>query len=374
MDLETIVQQHSHDFPGLDLFTAYSAAVPVSRLNFVLLIREASDVDPLALFLLKGVKEGLSSPTALATFFGLDEVDAGALLAGMIHDQWVLANFVDGRTELVILKTGERVLSEEIAYTQQRRDCEAWFDALTGTIALKIPRRRLLTAKQAREMGLFILGGRIPKPRTPSEVSFEVLQKSVGSLGSQVWPGSKVNLLLDILELTSKGTGYRHVEVLVFQSPDGTKVDFEVFESGMRQPDCESGLRQLEADRQAIFASEPLPAAADLEGFAREVDRVIALQREEATQSASSAGSEEPARQARFERQLEPESTNNFEPIVEDLPSAKTREKLRAAEEELKELRRREDSQKLVRNRANRDLWLNLLHSQAKSYIVMEFP
>lgn len=348
MTLDALISQHADDYEGLDLFTAYTAAAPFHRLGVSMLVQEASPVDPIDLFVLKGIRSGRTSPASLAEFFGLDEHDVDVSLAAMLHDTWIRADSSSEGIALGILPTGHKVLEEEVAYSQQVREAEVWLNATSGEVELKIPRRRLLQGKDARARNLFLLRDRLPKPQTSADLDFAELQSAVTKAGSAVWAGTKLTVVLDVLGVTPKPIGYREVDVLVFQSLDGRKVEFEVFDAGVRSTLMESGLRRLEEERAEVVPLVELPAAEDIEAFRRQATWVEAI-RERETGSQDSA--------------LEQIDTRD-----------RLRDQLSRAEGTIRVLQERQDLQQLARNGENREVWVDVLTRRAQRYVVMEFP
>jgi hypothetical protein len=208
--------------------------------------------------------------------------------------------------------------------------------------------------KVARERRLFLIRDAIVRPRVSGDIDFHALQGSVARVGSDVWPGTKLNLLLDVLALTPRGLGYRPADVLVFQSQDGGEVEFEVFESGARIPEYERVLRRLEEQDIAVVPVDPMPSSEEMRAFEREVERVV-------------AHAAEP----------ENEKPTGAEPMAEvslDDTRSRLRDALGAAHAELEVVRSREGEQRLVRNQENRAIWIDVLSRDAASYVVMEFP
>lgn len=355
MDLQTIVARHYQDLPGFDLFTAYSAGIPIHRLSVSLLVQEASPVDPIDLFMLRGIKEGLTSPRVLSKFFGLEELDVDNALANMLHDRWIVASppASDGDSVLTILDTGHRTLEEGLAYTQQVREAEVWVDALTSDVELKIPRRRLMRPRDLRDLELFPLQERYPKPRASADIDFNGLQAAVASAGSSVWAGTKVNLLLDVLGVTPRGIGYKRAEVLVFQGTETNDADFFVFDSGIRHPGWETALRRLEDEKGQVLPVEPIPEEQDVAQFKRELDWI--------------------ASQSELESKVLHERTLEGAPGQVDTRS-RLREELSRAEIAMEAMRSRDARQRLVRNHENRQIWLEVLSGDAARYVAMEFP
>jgi hypothetical protein len=305
--------------------------------------------------MLRGIKEGLSSPALLGKFFGLDEADVDNALANMLHDRWIIASFpdVDADSVLTVLDAGHKTLEEGLAYTQQVREAEVWVDALTSSVELKIPRRRLVRPRDLRDLELFPLQGRYPKPRTSSEIDFNDMQAAVASSGSSVWAGTKVNLLLDVLGLTPRGMGYKQAEVLVFQGAETNDADFMVFDSGVRHAGWESGLRRLEAEQGQVLPLEPLPAPEDVAKFDRELDWIES--------------------QCEVESKSLPEATSTASQGSADTRS-RLREELSQAQAAFEAMRSRDARQRLVRNHENRQIWLEVLSGGAARYVAMEFP
>lgn len=385
IELTELVEEHRSDFEGKSIFTAFSAGVPVYRLRASLLVREAVELDPIDMFLLRGISKGLDTLQQLVLFFGLDQDIVESSIANMLHNEWVIARPVPGQgLMLTVQPTGKQVLAEEQAVVEQTRDAEIWVDGLTGHSEIKRPRVKLLQPRDAKARQLVFIKSPIPSPKLSSEVNFAELEQAVAQSGPQLWPGTRLALLLDVLNLTPRGTGYRAVQVLTFQGDRDNSVEFEVFDAGTRNERYERILRRLELERNVpVVPTQPEPSAKELAAYEEEIKRVRQVARSAAQSSTGQATTESES------RSLPPAAPKNGQvtalsgaeavvpsdqPPVGSNTTQRLRSELRDAHAHLEGLQQIIDGQALVRNYDNRLFWKRVLMGQAVSYVVMEFP
>lgn len=384
IDLIDIVEQHRHDFQDKQLFTAYSAAVPVYRLRAVLLVKESIEVDPIDAFLLRGISKGLNTPTQLTSFFGLDQYVVEDSLGNMLHHEWLLARPTPDKGIVLSLQPlGKEVLSQEQAIVEQTRDAEIWVDSLTGKCEIKKPRTRLLQLRDVKAQQLFSLGTVVPAPRRSSELDFNNLQQSLSAVGPQLWPGTRLAVLLDILSVSTRGTGYKPVQVLAFQVERASSFEFEVFDAGGRDEQYERILRRLDSERNvSLVPTEPIPPPDELAAYRAEVKQIERLAAAEAKTSAAQVSPVEPELAPSSDMvgvpalPLQEESpTPQPSPVIAGRTTTqRLRSELLDAHARIDSLEELINDQALVRNEENRIFWKRVLLGKAVSFVVMEFP
>ncbi|GEM_PF-5721118 len=352
--LLNLLGAHEHDLPGKELFTAYVAAVPVFRYRASLVISEATELDPIEHFLLQGIALGLRSVRGLSGFFGLEETDVENSLGDMLHREWIIAYpgvSIGSSDALDLNEAGREALLTNAAYAQQSRDVELWVDGLTGVTNIKPPRQRLLRAGEVRRSDAYVLQAIKPRPKRSSDVDFEGIRRDVSILGSQLWAGTRVAVLLDILSVVSRGTGYKEVDVLVFQGDDNS-VEFEVFDLGEEVPDYERALRSFEASNLLPLPVDIPPQARDMGAFASELMQVLTLA--EGSEDSTQIGSE----------------------VIQAGPGRATvlkmeNDDLRAELVDYRKFKELVSSDRILRNHENRRAWIDLLSGTAKDYVVL---
>lgn len=370
LSLDELVDIHAHDFAGKDVFTTFTAVVPVYRLRVSLLVAESIEADPIDLFLLEGVGIGLDTPQKLAAFFGLEDDVVVTSLGGMLHNSWIsMSNQPGTKQQLTLLPRGSDAVSSQRANLESTHESEVRVDGFLGSAELSTPSMKLMRPSDAKKARVVRWAAVVPQPRKSSDLDFAQLEKSVAQLGSQLWPGVQHATLLDILGQSPKGVSYRTVEVIVFQGSDPSAIEFEVFEHGVRQEAYEIILRRQERQGdQRLVPTQIPPSASELDAFREEAERITQLA---ATQS--QAVLSEPEGQS-------PEVLSETGPVAVSAEPRRedTRDRLRAENAELVASNERQrqiiEGQGVLRNHENRLAWKRILTTDARRYVVAEFP
>jgi hypothetical protein len=389
IELDELVARHKDDVPAKPLFTAYGAAIPVYRSRAGLLVTEAVELDPIDLFLLEAVRAGIQSPRELALFFGLEPNIVDFSIGEMLHNSWVASTTPEpGQIRLAVLPKGQDVLTEKRAQIEVVHETEVWVDLLVRTTEVRLPRQQLLRPIDTKRQGLHRLPAVVPPPRQASDLDFQQLERSVAQSGSQLWPGVQMALLLDVLAVTGRGTMYRPVEVLVFQSNETFEVEFQVYDRGTRRDDYERELRRLDLQQlRDVVPTDTAPPAEELAAFEREQERILSLAAAPASVPAESPQPSPPSVEVQSPAPQVPVKVaeTSGEPSGDRAGAGDTRDRLRnelAAEkaileernDQLCELAKIIETQKILRNHENRLEWKRVLKEDACRYVVMEFP
>ena len=109
--IEDLARRNAKLFPGFDLVSFFEAGFPVFRATLNLQMLQPQPLPVLAEFLLRSVKAGLTHPSEIARFLGLDQdaVDSGVvdLLRNELLKIEVLPT---GAQTLALSKKGESAL------------------------------------------------------------------------------------------------------------------------------------------------------------------------------------------------------------------------------------------------------------------------
>jgi len=128
--IQDAVRRHGQR-AGYRLLTYAEVALPLWRLNLRCRMLEQKTIPPIEEFTLKAMAAGLTTPTELEGFLGLDEFVVRGVLAGLAGDDLIAFGQREGGLELRLTPKGTRALGELSLTLPEERQYPVYLDGLT---------------------------------------------------------------------------------------------------------------------------------------------------------------------------------------------------------------------------------------------------
>lgn len=252
--IEELARRHARLFPGFELVHSFDAGFPVFRATLNLLTLQPQPLPVLAEFLLRSVKAGITHPSELGEFLGLDEDTVFTGVADLLQSGLLKIGVLpSGAQTLALSKKGEAALLDPILSKRETVSLPVLVDGLTGE--LQAHEAGLLKATQLKKVGLVGIHKAID---APTEVYFDYprVKTLLGTMlahGRQDVPKGD---LLDVIGVEKIWCEYRRMSVLVFSATDSDEFTVAVFLGNRRMPEYESTLLRMEKKGIAVIPTE----------------------------------------------------------------------------------------------------------------------
>ena len=235
MTPDDVARLHADDLPGLTLIDYDEVSLPFYWLTLEALVQERKTLPPVEEFSLSAVAHGLTRPSDIAEYLGLDDrVMEQALVALLRDDSLDYRVGADGARVLSITDHGSKVLSELQRMVPAQKEIWVAFDRMTWQIS-SLRKAALYLGRELKDRGLREMRPRLVRRPEPQELSVEAINSAFVELGV-FGPGSGVadqkSDLLSIRSVRRADRVYLPAVLLVYLTEDSTTAQYAVAVDG----------------------------------------------------------------------------------------------------------------------------------------------
>ena len=362
----TDAERLATELPGYHPMPAYAAALPFYDCSLDIRLMAKQSLSAIEVAVLRCLAEGMDTPEALNLVLGIGpELLADALDNLLSADLTDPAADADGATRFVLNDRGTTAAAEACFYKPEVVRFRMMFDALTGELH-PTNRLRFVNETDVRNAEMHALPHHLAAPGPadldPGDVA-DVLAETRRHEPKRVPDGT----LYDMLAVVSVSRVYLPCDVIAFDAPDQSHVEFRVLERGVRRVDHEKQIGAMFARYQERI----LPLVRETEIAAPAIQIEPLLQRADAAQAAVEELSS--ALGALREQVRTAASEADAAPVVSD--TRKQLESLMAETErirgELEEAKRERDSVRRIDMREHRTILLDGLRNAVSRVIIV---
>lgn len=242
MTIEELAQKNANAIAGYDLVKYFEAACPIYKIELRFTMQKKKPLSILQEFILKFLKENITSTDAICGFLGINtQVVYNAIAELRANDLLVVDIY---REKLKLTDKGRKVLDKASMIVPEELTFSVLMDGLTGEVF--IDTKRYYKGNELRDNAMIPLKPALERP-TIEDITYEKLnnaikQYRISNGKNSFFEGD----LLAINQVEKVYTEYRKVYVLVYYNYDKETIELRAFEKASRRQEYETIILRMQ--------------------------------------------------------------------------------------------------------------------------------